>query len=398
MVRARRPRWPAAGAAAATPWRRRAAGTPRSSDEALAAARCVEIERWLPRLPRMRVLALDHGEARCGCAVSDPSGTLATPLEAVERPDTPQGTRTHRRAGGGARGRAGGGGPAAHARRARRAQAASAREFAERLEARLDVPVEIYDERLTTRMAEATGGRADADSRAAAHLLESYLAACRRSRSDARPHARGARARRGSSARQAGREAGPPAPAARRQKPPPPPPQRPSQAASARPSRLRRAAAQEAPPPTRPGAAAATRRGRRPASSQGARDPAPPPGGSKGRRRRRRRPGEAGAGCCRWRLLGVLIAAVGLVPAVAVPALQGRRRGVRAGHDPARVGRGRDRRRSSRSGAWSPARSSSRPVRRIAGRRGDLKAGNFQLRRGHEQHRRAGRARGGRRR
>ena len=34
-----------------------------------------------------RVLALDHGSARCGCAVSDPSGTLATPLSAVARPD-----------------------------------------------------------------------------------------------------------------------------------------------------------------------------------------------------------------------------------------------------------------------------------------------------------------------
>ncbi len=57
------------------------------------------------------------------------------------------------------------------------AQAARAREFAERLGEGLDIPVELYDERLTTRMAEASGGRADADSRAAAHLLESHLAA-----------------------------------------------------------------------------------------------------------------------------------------------------------------------------------------------------------------------------
>ena len=27
----------------------------------------------------MRVLAIDHGTARCGCAISDPTGTLATP-------------------------------------------------------------------------------------------------------------------------------------------------------------------------------------------------------------------------------------------------------------------------------------------------------------------------------
>jgi putative Holliday junction resolvase len=125
----------------------------------------------------MRVLALDHGEARCGCAVSDPSGTLATPLEVVKRPDTRKGLA---RIAGLAEeveaekvvvglpitlaGREG-------------AQAASAREFAGRLEVRLDVPVEMYDERLTTKMAEAHGGRAEADSRAAAHLLESYLAA-----------------------------------------------------------------------------------------------------------------------------------------------------------------------------------------------------------------------------
>jgi RNase H-fold protein (predicted Holliday junction resolvase) len=39
--------------------------------------------------------------------------------------------------------------------------------------------VELHDERLTTRLAERTRGNADADSRAAAHLLESYLAGSR---------------------------------------------------------------------------------------------------------------------------------------------------------------------------------------------------------------------------
>jgi putative Holliday junction resolvase len=38
-----------------------------------------------------RILALDHGSVRCGCAVSDPSGTLATPLRAIERPDSRRG-------------------------------------------------------------------------------------------------------------------------------------------------------------------------------------------------------------------------------------------------------------------------------------------------------------------
>ncbi len=54
-------------------------------------------------------------------------------------------------------------------------QADAARMFAGRLSARLSVPVEMYDERLTTRMADATGGAAQSDSVAAAHLLESYL-------------------------------------------------------------------------------------------------------------------------------------------------------------------------------------------------------------------------------
>jgi putative Holliday junction resolvase len=123
-----------------------------------------------------RILALDHGSARCGCAISDPSGTLATPLPAVERPDTK-------------RGRAELAG-LVEEQGAERVivglpltlrgdegdQAAAARAFAERLGRRLNVPVELHDERLTTRQAERTGGSQDADSRAAAHLLESYLA------------------------------------------------------------------------------------------------------------------------------------------------------------------------------------------------------------------------------
>jgi putative Holliday junction resolvase len=123
-----------------------------------------------------RVLALDHGAARCGCAISDPSGTLATPLPAVERPDTKRGLAAIARI--------------VEEQGAERVvvglpltlsghegeQAAAARTFAERLERRVRVPVELYDERLTTRLAERTGGLENADSRAAAHLLESYLA------------------------------------------------------------------------------------------------------------------------------------------------------------------------------------------------------------------------------
>jgi putative holliday junction resolvase len=124
-----------------------------------------------------RVLALDYGAARCGCAVSDPSGTLATPLGSVERPATRNGLAALDRL--------------VRDREAERvvvglpltlageegAQAAESRAFAERLAEILPVPVELHDERLTTRQAERTGGEADADSRAAAHLLESYLRA-----------------------------------------------------------------------------------------------------------------------------------------------------------------------------------------------------------------------------
>jgi putative Holliday junction resolvase len=127
-----------------------------------------------------RVLALDYGAARCGCAISDPSGTLATPLLAVARPDTTEGLRqltqlvqetgVERVVVGLPVGLSGEEG----------AQAGAARAFAGRLRQATGVPVELHDERLTTRQAERTGGSADEDSRAAAHLLETWLAACAR--------------------------------------------------------------------------------------------------------------------------------------------------------------------------------------------------------------------------
>ncbi len=124
----------------------------------------------------MRVLALDHGAARCGVAVSDPTGTLATPLPIVERPDTKKGL---------ARVRA-----VIAEREVERVvvglplslsggdsdQTRAARAFAERLQATIAVPVELYDERFTTAIAARTGGSAAEDSRAAAVLLEDWLA------------------------------------------------------------------------------------------------------------------------------------------------------------------------------------------------------------------------------
>ena len=60
-------------------------------------------------------------------------------------------------------------------------QTRETREFAQRLASRLggEVPVELHDERFTTRMAQRTESPSNSseDSRAAAHLLESWLVA-----------------------------------------------------------------------------------------------------------------------------------------------------------------------------------------------------------------------------
>jgi putative Holliday junction resolvase len=125
----------------------------------------------------MRVLALDYGSARCGCAVSDPTGVLATPLEPVLAPGTRRGITRLRalvRELGAERVVVGlplslSGGDSA--------QTAETRAFAAKLEQHVSVPVELYDERFTTKLAQQTGGSAAEDSRAAAHLLEGWLAA-----------------------------------------------------------------------------------------------------------------------------------------------------------------------------------------------------------------------------
>jgi putative Holliday junction resolvase len=124
----------------------------------------------------MRVLALDYGRARCGCAVSDPTGVLASPIEAVRAPRTRRGLarlRTLVRELGVERVVVG---LPVSLSGHDSAQTAETRAFAARLGGELPVPVELYDERFTTRLAERSGGKADEDSRAAAHLLESWLA------------------------------------------------------------------------------------------------------------------------------------------------------------------------------------------------------------------------------
>ena len=123
----------------------------------------------------MRVLALDYGSARCGVAVSDPTGTLATPLDPVLQPGTRKGfgrvLAAVRQAGAE---RVVVGLPLSLSG-ADSAQTAETRAFAERLGAALEVPVELYDERFTTRLAHEAGGAASLDSRAAAVLLDGWL-------------------------------------------------------------------------------------------------------------------------------------------------------------------------------------------------------------------------------
>lgn len=124
----------------------------------------------------MRVLALDYGAARTGVAVSDATGTIARPLEVVARAGEPAGlariaelAREHEAE------RVVVGLPLT-LRGERGEQARATEEFVAALRGALPVPVETYDERFTTKLAAGAPGTSPEDARAAAHLLESYLA------------------------------------------------------------------------------------------------------------------------------------------------------------------------------------------------------------------------------
>lgn len=123
----------------------------------------------------MRVLALDYGAARTGVAVSDTTGTLARPVGVVEQAATDAGL--DRIAGlvaehGAERVVVG---LPLTLRGERGAQAAETEQFVAVLDARLPVPVEIYDERFTTALARGTPSTAPEDALAAAHLLQGWL-------------------------------------------------------------------------------------------------------------------------------------------------------------------------------------------------------------------------------
>ena len=113
----------------------------------------------------MKVLALDYGSARTGVAVSDPTGTLARPLcvfatkqglaelARLIREQEPERVVV---------------GHPLTLRGERGEQAQETERFVEELRKAIDVPVELYDERFTTKL----GGD---DAGAAAYLLSSYL-------------------------------------------------------------------------------------------------------------------------------------------------------------------------------------------------------------------------------
>jgi putative holliday junction resolvase len=120
----------------------------------------------------LKVLALDYGSARTGVAVSDPTGTLARPLCAVEQAASDAGLA---RLGELARDEEAElivVGLPLTLRGERGAQAEETMRFVDRLRSVVDVPVDTFDERFTTTL--AGPGEGD-DARAAAHLLSSYL-------------------------------------------------------------------------------------------------------------------------------------------------------------------------------------------------------------------------------
>jgi len=123
----------------------------------------------------VKVLALDFGAARTGVAISDATGTIATPVGVVERAATDAGlARVSELVRDEGAERVVVGLPLTM--RGEHGEQARATElFVESLRDVLDVPVESFDERFTTDLAQRSGGASAEDARAAAHLLTSYL-------------------------------------------------------------------------------------------------------------------------------------------------------------------------------------------------------------------------------
>ena len=127
----------------------------------------------------MKVLALDYGSARTGVAVSDPTGTVARPLGVVEKAGAETGlAELARIARDEAVERVVVGLPLTM-RGNRGEQAAETERFVDALRGVITVPIELFDERFTTVLAEQTPSAVAAvDALAAAHLLSGYLEWC----------------------------------------------------------------------------------------------------------------------------------------------------------------------------------------------------------------------------
>ena len=133
----------------------------------------------------MRIIAFDIGERRVGIATGDPSGTVASPLRTYDREDDPEQDAKQLCA------------IAAQQQaeeivvgmpvslRGHEETAAQAmREFIELLQRHTDIPIVVWDERMTTVIAERAllesgvsreGRRRRRDKVAAALILQSYL-------------------------------------------------------------------------------------------------------------------------------------------------------------------------------------------------------------------------------
>ena len=123
----------------------------------------------------MKVVALDFGAARTGVAVSDATGTLARPVGVIEKAATPAGLDRLVAVVGEHGAELVLVGLPLTLRGERGEQARATEAFVEALRTRLAIPVETYDERFTTTLAQQTGGRAPEDAVAAAHLLQGWL-------------------------------------------------------------------------------------------------------------------------------------------------------------------------------------------------------------------------------
>lgn len=128
-----------------------------------------------------RVLALDYGKARTGVAMSDPSRTIVSTGDPIAKANSSDGIATivalvasnevTRIVVGLPVGLDG----------TETQQTARCRSFAARLARHVDVPVELHDERFTSKLADhtsrATGTGTSRDSLAASHLLQSWMEA-----------------------------------------------------------------------------------------------------------------------------------------------------------------------------------------------------------------------------